>query len=228
MMFFEKDTAVGNMQKDVDFFASHDRPAFRFYGFSGDCITAGYSQDIGSEIDLAKAKRLGVDVAKRPTGGGMVFHSSHDIAFCCVFPAKLFPKGFMSAYHFVSDALLAALKQTGAGAEKHEGERPCEPSGGRLCFSGAKDYEIAFGGKKLAGIAQKKTRDKILQQGTICVSRPGDTVFSVLRDSIDSDGYFKSAALLNDIVGEGGGQRLLSFLNGVFSERFETKRSFVL
>jgi len=218
-MLFEKDSAAGNMQKDIEFFALHDRPAFRFYGFNDDCITVGYSQDISSEIDLKKADLMGIEVAKRPTGGGIVFHSSLDIAFCCVLPSGMFPNGFMSAYHFVSDIVLAVLRQEGIMAEKYT-NAPGEST--NLCFSGAKEYEITLDGKKLVGVAQKRTKEKILQQGTICISRPQKDMVPVLKKQCDDKRYLRSAAMLNDATGEAGfPDALLSCMGKKFSEQFE-------
>ncbi|MFA5104773.1 MAG: hypothetical protein WC527_06320 [Candidatus Margulisiibacteriota bacterium] len=226
-MLFEKDSAFANMQKDIEFFSVCDRPAFRLYGFNTDCITAGYFQDIASEIDIEKANLLGIDIAKRPTGGGIVFHSSHDIAFCSVLPSDMFPKGFMSAYHFVSDIVLDALKQAGIGAKKHTGGLSADDK--RLCFSGAQDYEITYGGKKLVGIAQKRTKEKILQQGTICISRPQKEIVSVLRKQYGGNNCYGYTAMLDEIIGKTGTRdAFLSFADRLFRERFENLPSCVL
>ncbi len=221
-MLLETDTASENMRKDLLFFSSHNEPAFRFYAFKDDCVTVGYSQDMSAELDTQRAAVLGIDIAKRPTGGGIVFHSRYDVVFCCVLPLDLFPKGFMSAYHFVSDIIVSALEQAGIDACKTGVAE--EDAGDRLCFSSAKEYEITCDGKKLVGIAQKRTRGKILQQGTICVSRPDDKIFSILRKAADSSRYFRSAAVLDDVAGgDVGKNRFLKGLKKIFSERFETK-----
>lgn len=225
-MLLEKDSAAGNMKRDIEFFAMHDSPAFRFYGFNSDCITAGYSQDIASEVDLDKAGILGIDIAKRPTGGGIVFHSCEDIAFCCVLPTGMFPNGFMSAYHFVSDIVLDVLRQEGVMADKH-----ADVPGGSadLCFSGAKEYEITFGGKKLVGIAQKRTREKILQQGTICISRPQMDAAAMLKKKHDNKDCFGSAAMLDEVTSNAVAKdRFLFSLNRLFRERFENPPIYVL
>lgn len=210
------------MQEDMRFFSVHDRPALRFYGFDSDCITAGYSQDIASEIDLKKAQMSGIDVAKRPTGGGIVLHSSADIAFCCVLPSKIFPEGFMSAYHFVSDIILCALRHTGVMAEK----KLCATAGsgdcGNLCFSGAKEYEITLGGKKLVGIAQKRTREKILQQGAISIARPRKDMVSVIRNKCSSRRYLEFPAILEDVHGmDWARDEFLRFAGKSFNRKFE-------
>lgn len=221
-MVFEIDSPAGNMKKDIEFFALHDRPVFRFYGFNSDCITAGYSQDIASEIDLEKAGFLGIDIARRPTGGGIVFHSDTDIAFCCVLPLRLFPGGFMSAYHFVSDIVLDVLKHAGVRAEKCGGVSGALTADRRLCFSDAKEYEIAFEGKKLVGIAQKRTKEKILQQGAICVSRPRKDMLSVLMEKCAGKGLPAYGSMLNEITGNTlSRDELLSSMTKIFSERFE-------
>lgn len=221
-------SAAQNMEMDMLLFTS-GRPAFRFYRFRDDCITAGRSQDMPSEIALDKALKMGVDAVKRPTGGGIVLHSRKDIIFSCVFPASVFPGGAMKAYYFVSDILLEGLSECGIHAERafqSPADRRAAPG---LCFSSSREFEIALGGKKLAGIAQKRTRDRILQQGAICVSRPAKDLAALLRRSWPIRDGLGLPAYIRDLPeGDKKTDKLLSLLTGMFSARFEKLSSFVV
>lgn len=44
----------------------------RFYTYKGPSVMVGRHQDIESEVDLTCCKRLGVDINRRPTGGGAI------------------------------------------------------------------------------------------------------------------------------------------------------------
>ena len=50
-------------------------PTIRFYGWQPSAISIGIFQGIHNEVYLDKAKELGVDVVRRQTGGGAVFHA---------------------------------------------------------------------------------------------------------------------------------------------------------
>ncbi len=218
--------AAANMQADMEMFASASGAAFRVYCFDRDCITAGYSQILPDEICLDKACDFNVEIARRPTGGGLVLHSSRDVIFSCVLPAALFAGGAKSAYGFVSGIVLSAVRLCGikAAAAGSDGHKTAASARG-LCFSGSRDFEIVFGGRKLVGLAQKRTRDKILQQGAICVSRPGKDLFGLLKNP--DPGY--GPAFLEEISAEADiSEKLVALLKGELSSSFENLSSSVV
>ena len=50
----------------------------RLYGWAPPTISIGYFQSLEEEVDLDSCKKMGVDVVRRITGGGAVFHE-HEI-----------------------------------------------------------------------------------------------------------------------------------------------------
>jgi lipoyl(octanoyl) transferase len=155
----------------------------RIYSWQPRCISLGYSQEIDEEIDLAGAARLGYDVVKRPTGGGIVFHNEAEVTYSLVtsIDDPLFPKGLIASYKIISEAIVIGLKRLGIKAEVKQTRDSRPAIRDTLCFSYPTEYEIVVDGRKLVGSAQKRGKNAMLQQGSIFVRQPDPAVFSVLK-----------------------------------------------
>lgn len=182
------------MEFDRELFRDQEKgktsSTLRIYSWRTACISLGYSQEIETEIDVAAAGRLGYDVVKRPTGGGIVFHNEAEVTYSLVMSLTdpLLPKGLIPSYKIISEAIVAGLKSLGVRAEvKATRDLPRRPAGSRhatrdtLCFSYPTEYEIVADGRKLVGSAQKRGKNAMLQQGSVFVRRPEPAVFSVLK-----------------------------------------------
>ena len=49
-------------------------PTLRFYRWRPSVVSIGYAQNVGEEVNLKECKRLKMDVVRRYTGGGAIFH----------------------------------------------------------------------------------------------------------------------------------------------------------
>lgn len=200
-------TAYVNMQKDAAIFAEHESSAakdihLRFYSWLKPAITFGYAQKPEKLIDLARAKELGVDTAKRITGGGMVFHQPNELTYSLVAPLSLLPAGIIPSCNFISEIFIKALRKIGIDAElaasasrlpfdkrpSGDGSRRvqcstaeiAQPERSRgqaseerdICFARPTKYEVVCGGKKLLGSAQKRGRNSLLQHGSLTLEPP--------------------------------------------------------
>jgi lipoate-protein ligase A len=173
-----KQSAQTNMQIDAELLENLDRhtlPILHFYDWEGDCATYGYFIDPSDYLDLENAKRQGLNLAKRPTGGGIVFHI-WDLAFSVLIPEShpYFSENTLDNYAFVNNAVLAA-------ASSFLSERPqlipcnaeaLDPSCTRFCMAQPTKYDVVLQGKKIAGAAQRKTKKGFLHQGTIALKMP--------------------------------------------------------
>ena len=192
-----------NMAIDLEMFKTCNAPKVRIYSWKNKCISYGYAQKIDELINMEKAKQDGWDIVKRPTGGGIVYHSTDEVTYCVVCPLQLLPKGLMGSYYYISDIIVRALRSLGVEAKM--GDR--EPGPGNrdadcglrstvygtpqneLCFSNTREYEVTVDGKKLVGSAQKRGRHAMLQQGSVqfsgmCLENPPhfNEIASALRD----------------------------------------------
>jgi len=171
-------SAKANMALDHDLLENldqHTLPILHFYDWEGDCATYGHFVDPSDFLNLDEAKRLNLSLAKRPTGGGIVFHI-WDLAFSVLVPAshECFSENTLDNYAFVNNAVLAA-------ASNFLTERPelipqdaqsLDASCGRFCMARPTKYDVVFNGKKIAGAAQRKTKKGFLHQGTIALKMP--------------------------------------------------------
>lgn len=175
-------SGAANMERDREALAA-GAPVLRLYSWQPRCISLGHSQEIEEEIDLPAAKKLGYDVVKRPTGGGIVFHNEAEITYSLVMPLSdpLLPKGLIQSYKIISEAVVSGLKSLGVAAEV-KATRDSRPAArDTLCFSYPAEYEIVADGRKLVGSAQKRSKQAVLQQGSVFVRQPEADVYSLLK-----------------------------------------------
>lgn len=173
-------TAQENMQIDaqlLDALDQHTLPILHFYDWQQDSATFGYFVKPEDYINLEAAARKGLALAKRPTGGGIVFHL-WDLAFSILVPAThpLFSENTLENYSFVNQAVLSA-------ASRFIRDRPelitkdfeaLDPSCSRFCMARPTKYDVIYQGKKIAGAAQRKTKKGFLHQGTIALKMPDE------------------------------------------------------
>lgn len=186
----EKQTGLLNMRRDVLFFDRFEKQEIKsklcIYSWEKPCISLGYSQKPGEELDLALCETLGFDVVVRPTGGGIVFHNTDEVSYSIVtaIDNPILPKGLIPSYKKISEAVVYALKKLGIDASISSKLVECQQSIG-LCFSYPAEYEIVYDGKKIVGSAQKRGKKTLLQQGSIFMTPIDEAIFSVLKKSYD-------------------------------------------
>lgn len=208
-----------NMEEDLHIYKEAKTPRVRIYGWDKPCISLGYSQNIDEEIDLELAGKNGIEIIKRPTGGGIAFHTTDDIAYSVVAPIEMLPKGLGPSYLFISEIIVSALKKTGidCGIE-HIKRENLGKNRASLCFSTVMPHEITYNGKKLVGSAQKRGRHYLLQQGAISVSRPDEALFSVVRNKDEVRSMLNLSAFANEIMEE---QNIFELICKKLAEEFE-------
>lgn len=139
-------------------------PTIRFYGWKPHAISIGYFQGIHEEVNLEACREKGVDVVRRITGGGAVFHAA-EVTYSIVIPEShpLSRPSILDSYRIICSGIIEGLSQLGIEAE----------------FAPIND--IIAGGKKISGNAQTRKKNCILQHGTILLSVDVDTMFSLLK-----------------------------------------------
>src|SRR5205807_5995145 len=77
-----------NMEKDILLLQElGEKPILHLYDWKGKSATYGHFIQLNQHIHLDTAAKLNVTFAKRPTGGGIVFHI-WDYAFSFLMPAS--------------------------------------------------------------------------------------------------------------------------------------------
>jgi lipoate-protein ligase A len=141
-------------------------PTIRFYGWRPSAVTIGCFQSLKEEVDYHECVRLGIDVVRRRTGGGAVFHDEEgEITYSVIASEDLMPSDINKAYQLVCGHIVAALKSLGLEAS----------------FSPINDVLVA--GKKISGSAQTRRGGVFLQHGTLLLDLRPEVMFKVLKVS---------------------------------------------
>ncbi|MBM3910320.1 MAG: lipoate--protein ligase family protein [Thaumarchaeota archaeon] len=140
-----------------------DTPIFRIYGWSNPCVSIGYFQSI-NDIDFQKCRTESVDVVRRITGGGSVFHEN-ELTYS--FVSRKYPPKILDSYQEICQTIVSGLNMVGIDAK----------------FSPLND--ITVDGKKIGGNAQTRKKGVLLQHGTILLEVDKEKMFSLLKVPVE-------------------------------------------
>jgi len=105
----------------------------RLYTYRSHCALVGRFQSLHDEVDLVAARRLGVEVARRPTGGGAIIMGAGQlgVAVATRAPTGMSPRELLARY---AEGVSAGLARLGLSTS----------------FAGKNDLQV--GGRKVAGL----------------------------------------------------------------------------
>ncbi|WP_232687290.1 lipoate--protein ligase family protein [Halobacterium zhouii] len=154
----------------------------RVYQWTPSTLSMGYGQDSES-VDWQFCEREGVDVTRRQTGGGGIYHDeTGDISYSIVAPAEELPGDLMECYDQLCEPILDAFHAMGVDAEFVPEEYPAlhDPA----CYLRALHpaHDITANGRKISGNAQYRTRDAVIQHGSLSYSLAVDNHLGVFAD----------------------------------------------
>jgi lipoate---protein ligase len=159
-----------------------DIPIIHFYEWEEDSATYGHFLEPKDYLNLEGVKKRQLKLGRRPTGGGIVFHT-WDMAFSVLVPSSspLFSLNTLENYGVINRAVLAAAQHfLGSSLSITPLDLPARDiSSGRFCMAQPTKYDVILGGRKVAGAAQRKTKKGFLHQGTISLVQPD---FEYLQD----------------------------------------------
>jgi len=142
----------------------------RFYCWSPSAVSIGRFQKIENEVYLENCQRHGVDVVRRITGGGTVYHDADGEITYSVVASKedLKAKEITDVYAKIYAGIVEALKILGLKANFNEGDTRACPN-------------LTINGKKISGSAQCHKSNIVLQHGTILVDVNLEKMFTFLK-----------------------------------------------
>ncbi|NBS14053.1 MAG: lipoate--protein ligase family protein [Verrucomicrobia bacterium] len=148
-----------NMAVDEALLRHVKSPVLRIYGWDVDCVSIGYFQ----KAAVASTDRPFV---RRYTGGGLVEHG-RDLTYTLVLPSDhpLTTAGTLPSYRSIHEAVAQALEDCGVQCRLATAQPQKDDAS---CFLKPVPADVLNSeGNKLAGAAQRRTRQGCLHQGSI-------------------------------------------------------------
>ena len=133
----------------------------RIYGWKPPAVSIGYFQSMDLEIDVHECRRRGIDLVRRITGGGAVYHED-ELTYS--FLTNTFSNDIMQSYISICNPVVQAIRKLGFDAR----------------FAPLNDIVIGKG-VKVSGNAQTRRMNVLLQHGTVLLDANVDKMFRFLR-----------------------------------------------
>ena len=144
----------------------------RFFRWKPSAVSVGRFQDLPNVVNIENCKKHGVDVVRRISGGGAVYHDyDGEITYSVVVSLKdLGPADVISAYKLICNGLIEAIQLLGIEADFSLGDSKQCPN-------------ITVNGRKISGSAQSYKKGVLLQHGTLLVDANLEKMFTLLKVS---------------------------------------------
>ena len=147
-----------NLAREKELFDSFDGESVLYLWQNVPCVVLGKNQVPEEEVDLPLARRLGIPVVFRATGGGAVYHDEGNLNFSLITADR----PGLSPYEWALRPVLKALL-------------PFVPE---IVYNGRND--LCVRGRKISGSASRVREDTLLLHGTLLISADLDTLDALL------------------------------------------------
>ena len=176
-------------------------PTVRFYGWRPATVSLGYAQPLDDTVDRVRCRGMGIGLVRRPTGGSAILHEApeREVTYSVVAREGDFPGAddVLETYRVLGQGLAAGLGRLGVAADLVPLVRGRPDGSPAFCFRRAGTYEIAVGGRKLVGSAQRRQRGSFLQHGSVLLGADPArirAVFPARGGSHDGDDHARRRA----------------------------------
>jgi lipoate-protein ligase A len=221
-------SAENNMKLDEDLLRNlGNDPILHFYDWERDSATYGHFIKPQNFLNFASMDERPLDLARRPTGGGITFHLA-DLAYSVLIPASHpgYSVNIMENYayvnHRVSKAVAEFLGQKNISLLSEE--VPADDYlGTQFCMAKPTKYDVMFGERKVGGGAQRKTKEGFLHQGTLSLGFPNELFLqeillpgTLVLECMKKNSYYMLGEKYSDKDLEQARQELRKLLEKVF------------
>ena len=184
-----------------------DLRTVRVYSWEPSTLSLGYRQDADT-VDWEYCERAGVDVTRRQTGGGGIYHDRYaDISYTIVAPAEEVPGDLMDCYELFCEPVLEGLERMGVDADFAAVEQSSiyYPSCYLRDINPAHDVvapaTAGADAQKISGNAQYRQRDVVIQHGSISYALEPTHHVSVFETDLEPAVFTDRVTSIQDEVG---------------------------
>ncbi len=166
-----KDEALLNQILDIA------QPILHLYEWEGNCLTYGYFIHPFDYLDEQALQAYQIQIARRPTGGGIIFHLT-DFAFSVLIPStnRFFSFNTLENYAFINHKVVEAIYRLSNASCRPELLRAeslnLDTDCCSFCMAKPTQYDLIVNGKKIGGAAQRRTKNGFLHQGSLSLAFP--------------------------------------------------------
>lgn len=148
--------------------AGDSPPTIRLYRWEPSAVSIGYFQALEDEVDVAACEEDGVDVVRRRTGGGAVYHDRDgEVTYSVIGPLERFPEDLTASYEQICGRVVDALARLDIEAS----------------FAPINDVEVD--GRKISGSAQTRRAGALWQHGTVLHRVDAERMFRYLEPDVE-------------------------------------------
>jgi lipoate-protein ligase A len=181
------DTGIASAKKNMEIDAKlleeldpfSNNPTLHLYDWITPSATYGHFIDPATLISEEMLGDSSFEFAKRPTGGGLIFHTT-DWAFSVLVPAShpAYSVNILDNYAFVNNLVMQVISRF-LGNQVHLSLLPSESASigchsQHFCMAKPTKYDVMLEGKKVGGGAQRRTKSGFLHQGSISLVPPDE------------------------------------------------------
>lgn len=142
----------------------------RFFRWQPSAVSIGHFQEVQKEVLVENCKKHGIDIVRRISGGGAVYHDYFgEITYSVTVATEDLRTGdVFAAYNLICNGLIETIKILGINADFNPGDPKNCPN-------------VSVNGRKISGSAQSHKNRVLLQHGTLLVDVDLKRMFTFLN-----------------------------------------------
>lgn len=196
-------TAMALDEVAAETVASGGPATVRLYRWTPSTVSLGYGND-PKIVDRQYCTEHDIDVTRRQTGGGAIYHDGYgDVAYSIIAPRSAFPGDVTECYRELLSPVFSAFEAVGAdvGFAPERSDPLWEPLCYLLGLDPAHDL-VGPDGRKIAGNAQYRTSDAIVQHGSLTFEPdPAAHLAPFVEPPVSTDAFADRVGGLSEIDG---------------------------
>jgi len=150
--------------------SGHTQNTLRLYRWNPSAVSIGKFQKPENEVNLDECRKLGVDMVRRISGGGTVYHDAEDeVTYSLIANTEdLGVANLVDVYARIYTGITGALRILGIITDFNKGDAKNCPN-------------LTVRGRKISGSAQAHKGGIVLQHGTLLLNVNLERMFTILR-----------------------------------------------